>query len=188
MTKRITFVTGNPNKITEAKTILADYGIEVAQLALDIDEIQAYDPLKITEAKARAAYKQAGVPVVVNDCSWEIPALQGFPGGYMKDIMQWFTADDFLNLMRNKNDRQIILLDTVAYCDGSDVKLFTFKQLGEFVDAPRGDGLSMNKVVMMKNGGGFTIAENFARRKNNKSIDPQNFQHWQQFGEWFAQQ
>ena len=188
MTKQITFVTGNPNKAAEAKIILADYGISVVQLALDIDEIQAHDPLKITKAKAWAAYAQAGVPIVVNDSSWEIPALGGFPGGYMKDVVQWFTAEDFLNLMRDKDDRQIILHDTVASCDGSNVKMFVFRQIGEFIDAPRGEGLSMSQVVTMQNSGGLTIAEEFARRQKDAKLDPQNFQHWQQFGEWFKEQ
>ena len=52
-----------------------------------MDEIQHHDPLKITEAKVKSAYEKAGQPVVVNDSSWEIPVLGGFPGGYMKDVV-----------------------------------------------------------------------------------------------------
>ena len=78
MSKRITFVTGNPHKLEEAKSVLKDYGIVVEPLQIDIDEIQHHDLLKITEAKVKLAYEKADQPVVVNDSSWEIPALGGF--------------------------------------------------------------------------------------------------------------
>ena len=84
--KQITFVTGNSRKFEEASSVLQQYGVTVEQLQLDIDEIQHHDPLEITKAKACAAYQKAGRPVVVNDTSWKIPALNGFPGGYMKDV------------------------------------------------------------------------------------------------------
>ena len=186
MSKRITFVTGNPRKLEEAKSVLKDYGIVVEPLQIDIDEIQHHDPLKITEAKVKSAHEKAGRPVVVNDSSWKIPALGGFPGGYMKDVVGWFTAEDFLALMKDKNDRRIILHDVVAYCDSDKLKVFRFDRDGVFVSEPRGEGVSMNRVVSMEGSGGLTIAEEFAHRCNNKKIDPTNFQHWQKFGSWFV--
>jgi len=186
MSKLITFATGNPHKLEEAKSVLKGYGIVVEPLQIDIDEIQHHDPLKITEAKVKAAYEKVGQPVVVNDSSWEIPALGGFPGGYMKDVVGWFTAEDFLALMKDKNDRRIILHDVVAYCDGDKLKVFRFDRDGVFVSKPRGEGVSMNQVVSMEGSGGLTIAEEFAHRCNDKNIDPTNFQHWQKIGSWFA--
>lgn len=186
MPKKITFVTGNPRKIEEAAAVLRKYDIVVETLQIDIDEIQHHNPLEITKAKVQAAYQKVGKPVVVNDSSWEIPALNGFPGGYMKDVTNWFTADDFLALMRGKKDRRIILHDVVAYFDGKELKLFTFDQSGVFINEPRGEGTSMNQVVSMENSGGLTIAEEFARRHSGEKIDSINFQHWQKFGKWFT--
>ena len=54
MSKQITFATGNPRKLEEAKSVLKDYGIVVEPLQIDIDEIQHHDPLKITEAKVKS--------------------------------------------------------------------------------------------------------------------------------------
>lgn len=105
----------------------------------------------------------------------------------MKDVASWFGAEDFLALMRNKDDQRIILHDVVVYYDGVELKIFEFTQPGTFVDRPRGEGLSMNTVVSMQNSDGLTIAEEFARRKKDGTIDPKNYQHWQKFGEWFAQ-
>ena len=185
MAKKIAFITGNPHKLEEAKSVLKDYDITIESLQFDIDEIQHYNPLEITKAKARAAYEKAGYPIVVNDSSWEIPALGGFPGGYMKDVANWFTAEDFLALMKDKNDRRIILHDVVAYFDGEQLKLFISDQTGVFINEPRGEGTSMNQVVSMEDSDGLTIAEEFALRHDGTEINPDHFQHWQKFGEWF---
>lgn len=185
MAKKIAFITGNPHKLEEAKSVLKDYDITIESLQFDIDEIQHYNPLEITKAKARAAYEKAGYPIVVNDSSWEIPALGGFPGGYMKDVANWFTAEDFLALMKYKNDRRIILHDVVAYFDGEQLKLFISNQTGVFINEPRGEGTSMNQVVSMEDSDGLTIAEEFALRHDGTEINPDHFQHWQKFGEWF---
>lgn len=186
MAKKIAFITGNPHKLEEAKSVLKDYDITIESLQFDIDEIQHYNPLEITKAKARAAYEKAGYPIVVNDSSWEIPALGGFPGGYMKDVANWFTAEDFSALMKDKNDRRIILHDVVAYFDGEQLKLFIYDQTGVFINQPRGEGTSMNQVVSMEDSGGLTIAEEFALRHDGAEINPSHFQHWQKFGEWFT--
>ena len=186
MAKKIAFITGNPHKLEEAKSVLKNYEIVVESLQFDIEEIQHYNPLEITKAKVRAAYEKAGQSVVVNDSSWEIPALGGFPGGYMKDVVNWFTAEDFLALMKDKNDRRIILHAVVAYFDGEQLELFIYDQTGVFINEPRGEGTSMNQVVSMENSGGLTIAEEFALRHDGVEINPSHFQHWQKFGEWFT--
>jgi Ham1 family protein len=186
MAKKIAFITGNPHKLEEAKSVLKNYEIVVESLQFDIEEIQHYNPLEITKSKVRAAYEKAGQSVVVNDSSWEIPALGGFPGGYMKDVVNWFTAEDFLALMKDKNDRRIILHDVVAYFDGEQLELFIYDQTGVFINEPRGEGTSMNQVVSMENSGGLTIAEEFALRHDGVEINPSHFQHWQKFGEWFT--
>ena len=186
MAKKIAFITGNPHKLEEAKSVLKNYEIVVESLQFDIEEIQHYNPLEITKAKVRAAYEKAGQSVVVNDSSWEIPALGGFPGGYMKDVVNWFTAEDLLALMKDKNDRRIILHDVVAYFDGEQLELFIYDQTGVFINEPRGEGTSMNQVVSMENSGGLTIAEEFALRHDGVEINPSHFQHWQKFGEWFT--
>ena len=104
----------------------------------------------------------------------------------MKDVVGWFTAEDFLALMKNKNDRRIILHDVVAYFDGEQLKLFLSYQTGVFINQPRGEGTSMNQVVSMEDSGGLTIAEEFALRRNGAEINLAHFQHWQKFGEWFT--
>lgn len=187
MKQRITFITGNPRKAEEAMAVLATYDITVEVMALDIDEIQHHDPLEITKAKARAAYQKAKRPIVVNDVSWEIPALNGFPGGYMKDVCRWLSTEDFLALMQDKADKTIIAHDVVTYYDGKDVRLFTSRQSGYFIDQPRGnDTHPHHSVIVMRGNNGRTIAEVVNARMAGEAVEVGNYEHWQKFGEWFA--
>ncbi len=119
---QITFITANRNKIQVAKDVLADFDIKVHPLTLDITEIQNYDPLEIAIQKAESAYKITKQPIVVHDSYWEIPALNGFPGGYMKDVTTWLTAENFIDLMQNQTDRRICRYDTVIYKDQNQQK------------------------------------------------------------------
>lgn len=189
MTKHINLVTGNPRKIEEATATLSQYDMVVDVINLDIDEIQHRDPLKITEAKVRAAYEKVGEPVVVNDSNWEVPALGGFPGGYMKDIAHWLTPEDFLALLRDKDDWQIILHDIVAYYDGHNLQTFIFDQSGKFVSPPRGkSGASVNKIIALDGNNGLTMSEVFDRRDQGLAVETDTLQQWHQFAQWYITQ
>lgn len=122
--KKMLFATGNSRKIKEAGSTLAAYNIDVGSIEIDIDEIQHNDPAEITKAKARSAYEVVRKPVVVSDTSWEIPALGGFPGGYMKDISLWLDAEDWLALMARHDDKTIYCHEHVAYFDGEELQHF----------------------------------------------------------------
>lgn len=167
MTKHINLVTGNPRKIEEATATLSQYDIAVEIINIDIDEIQHRDPLKITEAKVRAAYEKVGKPVVAH----------------------WLTPEDFLALLRDKDDWQIILHDIVAYYDGHNLQTFIFDQPGKFVAPPRGkSGASVNKIITMDGSNGLTISEVFDRRDQGLAVETDTLQQWHQFAQWYIMQ
>lgn len=183
--KEVLFATGNSRKIQEADTTLSAYGISVKPVKIEIDEIQHYDPVEITKAKARAAYDVTHEPVVVSDTSWEIPALGGFPGGYMKDISAWFDAEDWLSLMVRHNDKTIYCHEHVAYFDGEQMQHFVSTYKGSFIDEPRGRvdaDESIERVVILY--GDLTMAEQLA--KGDIASAGEVLEHWQQFGNWYA--
>lgn len=185
MTKFITFVTGNPEKVRDALQVAEDYDVEVEHIALDIDEIQHQDPLKITEHKTKSAYALLGKPVVVNDSFWTIPALGGFPGGYMKDVSNWLSTDDFIILMSNKDDQSIILTDVNGYYDGSVFKYFKTERPGRFINEPRGkSGPAHARVVVMESDD-ITIAEIFDQQ--TRRIDSTRYAQWYDFMKWFSE-
>lgn len=185
--KHILFATGNARKIEEANKTLGEFNIQVEPVKVDIDEIQHVDPAEITKAKARAAYAETGQPVVVSDTSWEIPALGGFPGGYMKDISAWFDAQDWLSLLSGHDDKTIYCHEHVAFFDGEQVRHFTAAYKGRFIDEPRGredESESFERVVVLY--GEQTMAEQLA--EGLVASAGEVLEHWRQFGEWFSRE
>lgn len=182
--KSIIFVTSNDEKIRDAKFALERYGLEVVKTPLHIDEIQHHEPVNIGLAKAQEAYAQLQKPLVINDSSWSIPALGGFPGGYMKDVTSWLTADDFLALMRDKSDKRILLHEVVVYIDENGSQVFEALREGVFVDEPAGEsGPSFARIVKME-GDAITISQIFDQ-DGARNLDPERYMHWNKFGEWF---
>lgn len=184
---KLLFATGNQRKIQEANQTLAPYGLTVEPIRVAIDEIQHQDPAEITKAKARAAYAVTGRPVVVSDTSWEIPALGGFPGGYMKDIGDWWQADDWIAIMARHQDRRIFCLEHVAFYDGETLQHFEERYEGHLVDQPRGreqDDESFERVVVLY--GNETMAEQLER--GEVASAGEELGHWRQFGAWYQKQ
>lgn len=183
--KQILFATGNARKIEEANGTLSLFGIAVKPIKIEIDEIQHQDSAEITKAKVRAAYEVLHEPVVVADTTWEIPALSGFPGGYMKDVATWFDAKDWLALMSRHKDKTILCHEHVAYFDGENVHHFVSTYKGTFIDEPRGRvdaGESIEQVVILY--GGKTLAEYLANGEIASAGEV--LEHWRALGEWYS--
>lgn len=186
--KSIYFATSNNEKIQIAQTICQEANITVKPVKLDVDEIQGEDPEVIARDKARRAYEQLCMPVVVSDDTWDIPALKGFPGAYMKSINYWFNPEDFLRLMDGLKDRKIILRQYLAYTDGNVTEVFKNDIPGQTISEARGKSeRSPNMTVtVLDSDNGKTIAEVFeqgeeaiiARYKNEPDA-------WHGFVEWY---
>ena len=180
--KQVILATGNQRKVREASETLAPFEITVIVKPVEAEEIQHHDPAEITKAKAKAAYAVLQEPVVVQDTSWAIPALGGFPGGYMKDVASWLTPEDWIAMTSRHEDKTIICLEHVAYYDGKELHHFQSSYTGTIIDESRGeDGDSIDKVVVLFDN--QTMAEMHDRGKlATASIV---LEHWKQFGEWY---
>jgi XTP/dITP diphosphohydrolase len=180
---KIYFSSGNARKIKEAHAACDLFGIEVVPIELHFDEIQSHDPIAISKQKVEDAYRLADKDaIVVADTSWSIPSLNGFPGGYMKDVAEWFTPDDFIDLLSNKDDRTVIFRETIVYKDKNEVKLFSKEYAGRMADTPRGNkGNSMDKVAEFN---GLTFAE--SQDLDRTSHEPQEF-IWYEFAKWLSE-
>ena len=177
--KHIVLVTGNDRKLGEARAALTDFDIKVENKQFDIDEIQGRDAMAIATDKARKAYELVGEPVVVTDTSWDIPALRGFPGGYMKDVADWFDTIDFINLLKGHDDKSISFTETIVYQDDKQTKVFSQQFICRIADSPRGSGNSIEQLAEFD---GFTIGER--QQQGRFSHDPKDYV-WCQFGQWF---
>jgi non-canonical purine NTP pyrophosphatase (RdgB/HAM1 family) len=180
---RIVFSTGNERKIQEARAACDLFDIEVVPIKLEFDEIQSHDPLDISRRKVEDAYRLSGeTSIVVADTSWTIPSLNGFPGGYMKDVAEWLVPEDFINLISHKKDKTIIFRETIVYKDETEVKLFSREYAGVIASAPRGtNGNSLDKVAEFD---GLTLAE--SQDRGQTSHNPKEFV-WYEFAKWLAE-
>jgi XTP/dITP diphosphohydrolase len=184
--KRITFVTGNTNKLYSAQTILHDLGYEVIQQVLDIPEIQAETGEPIIRDKAQKAYEILQIPLVVTDDSWLFPGLRGFPGPYMKSINHWFTPEDFLNLTAPLADRRAILHQHLLYQDHVGQHLFMAEIPGTLQREARGsDGHESAAYIISLQKDGKTIAE---VRDDGRSAIADTRTAWHIFAEWLVAQ
>lgn len=176
-------VTGNKNKFESAKKRLEPFNIEVEQVKLDIIEPQSEDIKFVAEFKANQAFEKVGKPVLVSDTGWSIPALKGFPGPLMHYMTDWFEAQDFLNLMRDKEDRTIIIENIATYKDGDQIKTFSSKRIGRILFEAKGIGAPIDKVVTFRSDN-KTIGE--CMELGISSFDEELTDSiWTQFGEWY---
>lgn len=178
------FLTGNANKFYEGSKVCAEHGITLVQADVHIDEIQHHDAIKITEQKAKSAFDVLKKPVIVSDHSWEIPALGGFPGGYMKDMNGWLTSEDFLALMKDKEDQRVFLHEVIAFYDGETLQLFDHTRNGHFLSEPHGkSGPGFARVVEIE-GDGMSISEVFD--KGDWETNDTHHKSWYDFAKWYA--
>ena len=150
-----------------------------------MDEIQFDDVDTIIQQKAKHAHKLAGRPVVVHDAFWNILALRGFPGAYMKQVTSWLKPEDFLALMADKKDRSVSCTDALMYYDGKRSKAFSHIYWGTLATEPKGKGLSIDQLVVMQ-GQAKTIAE-LEQDEGASSIAPQDT-IWHDFAKWYNMQ
>jgi non-canonical purine NTP pyrophosphatase (RdgB/HAM1 family) len=182
----LAFVTGNSRKMRDLKQALDQFGIEAEQLQIQIDEIQSNDGQKVAMAKAKAAFRAAGRPVLINDSYWSIPALRGFPGAYMSSVVKWLAAEDFLKLMEGKADRSICCTETLVYFDGKRSKVFGKDFWGNLTHEPRGETHhSIDKIIVF-NGQDKTVAE--WEQEASASLIPLEEGIWLEFAKWYNMQ
>ncbi len=64
-------------------------GWEIKPLALDIPELQTIEPEKVALAKLEIALKLTPLrPLLVDDVGLEVPSLLGFPGAFLKPVLE----------------------------------------------------------------------------------------------------
>ena len=153
------FLTGNQIKLGMARRELEPLGIEVTNKDLDTPEIQSMDVEEVAKFSAKYGGDQLQADVMVTDVGYYIPALNGFPGPFIKYVNQTLTPQDLLNLMADHDDRTIVIKECLAYCPhGGEPMTFTATQTGQIIREPRGEGTPINTVVKL-DGFDRTVAE-----------------------------
>ncbi|TVY81011.1 Inosine triphosphate pyrophosphatase [Lachnellula suecica] len=114
--KQLFFITGNQNKLIEAKAILGDV-IDLQTKALDLVEIQGTIE-EISLDKCRRAAEAVQGPVLVEDTCLCFNALKELPGPYIKWFLQALGLEGLNNLLAAFPDKSAQAVCTFAYSEG----------------------------------------------------------------------
>jgi inosine triphosphate pyrophosphatase len=121
LTRTITFVTGNENKIRETEKIIGPLTVR----NIDLPEFQG-TPEEIAEQKCRLAAQHVQGPVIVEDTSLCFSALGGMPGPYVKWFLQRTGIDNMVKMLDSFTDKTAYAKCVFAYSEGPDRKPHIF--------------------------------------------------------------
>jgi len=123
--KRLNFITGNKNKLTEVRAIVGDT-VDLQNQSLDLVEIQGTIEEISTDKCLRAAAIVNG-PVLVEDTCLCFNALKELPGPYIKWFLEALGHEGLNNLLAAYPDKSAQAVCTFAYCEGPGHKPIIFQ-------------------------------------------------------------
>lgn len=165
--KQLKFVTGNPNKVREARQIL---GIEVEQVPLkELLEIQSADLSEIVRHKAGQAYAALGCPVMVEDSGLIFQAWDPLPGPLVKWFESSVGCEGMIKMLQGFENRKATAACAIAVYDGEEFKIARGAVDGEIAESVRGANGFGWDVIFIPEGTTKTYAELPPEEKNADS-------------------
>jgi XTP/dITP diphosphohydrolase len=187
--KVVFFATGNIHKFNEARVVLAEFGLAAAMLKMKGTEIQSDSLKEIAATSAVNAFRQAHLPLIVEDAGLFIEALNGFPGPYAAYVYKTIGNQGLLKLMNGNENRQATFKSAIAYCDSADGKTVCFEGQvsGTITTAERVTDQSAFGFdpIFQPAGTGKTFAEMGIKEKNGFSHRAHALRI---FAQWYLQQ
>lgn len=119
--KETIFATGNGGKAATLRRNLASEGVDVAvvQRPVELIEPQAFTAAEVAKVKALQAYETLREPVLVDDSSFHISALGGFPGPYIKYMLETVGVEGIMKFMSGQTDRSAYFMSSLVFIDES---------------------------------------------------------------------
>ncbi|ATV18078.1 hypothetical protein CFN58_14990 [Pseudomonas avellanae] len=128
------FVTSNARKFSDAAQTFEHEGVPIKQVSLDVPEIQASSADEICRAKARFAAKHFSGTFFIEDSSFHIPVLNGFPGVYARYVLETLGVEGMLALLKGVTSRTCFFRSCIIYHDASgEQHEFNFVREGLYV-------------------------------------------------------
>ncbi len=159
---KITFVTSNKHKASEAAGILRGLA-EVEHISLECPEIRDESVASVARGKAAFAYATLGRPVITDDTGFFVHALNGFPGSCAAYVQKTIGNAGILTLLADSDDRSAWFETGIAYADSHGVQVFVGRIDGIVVE-PRGvGGFGYDPIFEIE---GKTLAEMDPDEKN----------------------
>lgn len=125
--KKINFLTTNQGKVASLANRLTPGKYQLVQTKLELPEIQAASASAVCLEKAKEAFKILQQPLIIQDSSFHMLALHGFPGAYIKYIQDSIGLEGILKLMEGVEDRRCYFEGALTYIDKDITKTFVKK-------------------------------------------------------------
>jgi len=168
----VRFVSSNPFKIEEAKSILSPVGITVVPVDMKIEELQTTDTERLVKDKALKAFSAIARPLFVEHTGLYLNYLNGLPGGLTQIVWDSLQADRFSELFGRSPDPSVIAKTTICYSDGKRMHIFIGEVVGRIASAPAGNRDFQWDCVFIPDGETITFAE-MGDKKNDISMRKQ---------------
>ncbi len=136
------FVTSNNKKFESLSEMLAPIGVNLFRLEYDFDEGRELSFEYVAKNKLKQA-KQAfpDKKLIVDDRGFFIPALNGFPGPFVKLLLDSFSYKGLIKLMSGESDRRALFSYAIGYFDDYTDNILVTSEEGFITERPRGDNL-----------------------------------------------
>jgi non-canonical purine NTP pyrophosphatase (RdgB/HAM1 family) len=131
MPKHIHLVTSNQRKVDDYNRRINLPNLEIVRLNVDLDEGRSLDIQEIANIKLQQAKKLfPNKAILVEDRGFFIPALNNFPGPFVKIFLKSIGIEGVLKLMESKEDRTALFITVLAYFDGNTDHFFVDTEIG----------------------------------------------------------
>jgi inosine triphosphate pyrophosphatase len=170
--KKILFITGNLNKLVEAKQLLPEFKID--NCSIKLPETQG-SRKQIIINKASYALKVLKRPLIVEDTALCFTALNGLPGPYIKDFLLGVGNTSLHRMLKGFKDKRGKAVCSIGYIEpGKEPKIFEGITHGKIVK-PKGRKDFGWSPIFKPNGSKMTYGEMTKIQKNKSSFRKKSF-------------
>ena len=183
--KTVWFMTENPDKFREAKSILDGQGIQIRQLKRPKIEVQDSSLEKIASfAVKTASFDHTGL-LLVEDSGLFIDALGGFPGPFSSYVYKTIGLKGILSLMHDQRKRNAYFQTSIAVASANvSPRVFTGTVRGSVSRQIRGTAGFGYDPIFIPEGLRETFGQTKADFKNKSSHRARAFL---KFANWYYQ-
>jgi XTP/dITP diphosphohydrolase len=136
---KLTLVSSNADKAREVAEFFGS-SLEVSHVPLDIPELRSDDVNEIARQKADYAFNCLRIPLIVDDTSFSIDSLNGFPGPYAAYVLHTIGNAGILKIMKDEEDRNAHFTTAIGFADKEGIRVFSGTIHGRIVTTSRGTG------------------------------------------------
>jgi inosine triphosphate pyrophosphatase len=140
--RKVCFVTGNMHKVREVAAVLG----EVRHVDIDLPEVQELDPRKVVLAKAKAAVERGFSPVLIEDTSMSLVAMNGLPGPLIKWFLKALGPEGVYQLAATRQDDRVEVRTIFGLALGPQTILYGDGSIAGVVVPPRGGGFGWDSI------------------------------------------